>query len=177
MKRLQTICLVVMTALLASCGGGGSPYVAATDAGCSLPLRFANTSSNSGIAIPESNNWTPLTGEVGRSISGCAIERLETLRVGICLKHPQLDDLQIRVSGPNGNTQTVPLSGVSATTDTLCSALDASARQVNLNVNASAFTTPSTFNGVWLVQARDNTPGYESGVLVGWSLQLGGHKW
>lgn len=176
MKKLLTLWLLAVAALLVSCGGGGSPYVATTDAACSLPLQFANA-SNSGIPIAESGDWSPGPAEVGRLMSDCPVERLQAMHLGVCLKHSSLNDLQVRISGPNQTMQTIPLSGTSAITDPACSRLDPSARLLSLSANTNTFSSLSTWNGQWLVQVRDSRTGYESGFLIGWSLGLDGVKW
>lgn len=168
MKTLQTLCLLLAAGLLASCGGGGSPYVATTDDSCTLSLPYPDGGS-SGIAIPEGGLWS--TG-VSQRLSGCAIERLQTIRLDLCLKHPSPGDIEARIDGPG--VSDMRLSGTSAVEDTVCSALDPQARLLKLSTSASSSMT--SLNGDWRVQVRDNRSGYGSGSLIRWSMRLDGLK-
>ena len=167
MKTSQTLRLLLTAGLLASCGGGGgSPHVATIDDQCTLSLQYADGNS-SGIGIPEGGNWS--TG-VSQRLSGCAIERLQTIRLDLCLKHPSPGDLEARIEGP-GVTVT-NLSGPSTVEDAVCSALDPQARVLKLSTSASS--SMASLNGDWRVQVSDRQSGYGSGTLIRWSMRLDG---
>ena len=167
MKNPKTFWLLLTTSLLVSCGGGGSPYVAKTDASCSLPLMFAN-GINSGMQIPDNEQWSSSS---SATLSGCAIQGLETARVGICLDHPVLADLEIRIFKDSQN-ETLSLSPALAS-NSVCS-IGGTAYQ--LNINTSQFTALTSLNGTWGVQVRDKRSGFKNGYFIGWSLEFTGFK-
>lgn len=173
MKQKLTAGWLATTVLLASCGGGGSPYTPTTPASCSLALQYANASNNSGIAIAQSDDWTRINTEVRRSLS-CDLQRIQKWSVELCLMHPASDELHARLVSPDDSTVNLPLETAIRTTS--CMGQDASHYLLSLTQEngTSANLTQST--GSWLIQVRDTVPGFGSGTLVGWSLRLEGLK-
>ena len=168
MKRLQTICLCVMLTVVASCGGGGSPYVAKTSVTCSLPLAFSNITS--GVPIPDNEEWSL---SARNTISGCAIEGLETMRLNICLDHPVISDLEIRVFRDPRNKNTPISLSLTQTSGFACS-IGGTAYQLNMNI--SPYTDPANLDGIWSVEIRDKRSGFGYGYFIGWSLEFKGYK-
>lgn len=176
MKTSQTLGLLLTLALLTSCGGGGSPYVATTDAECTLALKYA--SGTSGIAIAEGSDWTLLNTELSRPLSACKIERLQAANLGLCIRDDNPADLMVKVHGPqNSVTPGLALAGIPGVSENGCKAMDDRAQQFNLSLNISPFTSLATLDGSWLVQVRDTRAGFGSGTLIGWTLTFQGLRW
>lgn len=176
MTTLKTLGLLLTLVGLTSCGGGGSPYVATTAADCALPLKYANGVS-SGIAIAESSDWTRLNTELARTLAACPIERLQTVSLGLCIRHDRTGELTVKVTGPENNSTSLSLAGKAGVGDSACTGLDPLARLFRLSLDIAPFSPMTTLNGPWLVQVRDSQPGFGSGTLIGWSLELQGLQW
>ena len=168
MKRLQTICLGVMAALLASCGGGDSPYVAKTGVTCSLPLVFSNITS--GIPIPDNEEWSQTA---RNTVSGCAIEGLNSMRLSICLDHTVISDLEARVFRDSKN-KNEPISLSLAQGPGGACSIGGTAYQLNMNI--APYADSPSLDGTWNIEVRDKRSGFGYGYFIGWSLEFKGYK-
>lgn len=175
MKSILTLCLTGIAALLTACGGGSSAYVSTTPDTCTLQLSYIDVIHSSGVLVPESNppNWSLSGVDVTRNLS-CAIQRIQQVKVGLCLEVPDNPKLEARLVAPDQSY--IALDLTSATSTTGCTGLVTTGNLLTVTLAGTALSNPAQANGNWLVQVRDNTPDATDSTLVGWSLQLDGVK-
>lgn len=153
-----------MAGLLAGCGGSSSPLpVAPTAAQCDFGLRYANGAS-SGIAI------NPEARTVPRQFTPCSLTQIQSGTLGICLQHPDIGELDAQLLGPDGTSLAIDLK---AATRTGAACLDGGSL-LNTTLPVAALPRLVSPQGQWSLVVKDLQPGYGSGSLVGWSLDLRG---
>jgi hypothetical protein len=157
--------LALLTGLLAGCGGSASEPAAAAAAPvqCDFGLRYANGVS-SGIAI------NPEARTVPRQFTPCSLTQVQSATLGICLQHPDLSELDAQLIQPDGTALALNLQ---AATRTGAACLD-SGTLLSMSLPTTALPRLLNPQGQWSLMLTDLKPGYGSGSLVGWSLDLRG---
>lgn len=153
----------LLTGFLAGCGGSAPEPVAAVPAQCDFGLRYANGAS-SGIAI------NPEARTVPRQFTPCDLTQVQSATLGICLQHPDISELDAQLIQPDGTLLALNLPSA-VRTGTAC--LDSGAL-LKLSLPATALPRLVNPQGQWSLVVTDLKPGYGSGSLVGWSLDLRG---
>jgi subtilisin-like proprotein convertase family protein len=126
-------------------------------------LAYADGRS-SGIRIE------PMAQTAIRQFNPCEIQRIQTLTVGVCIAHPDINELNTQLVFPNGTTQNVSLQNVSNTCPGL---IGGQLFQTILTSNNLPSLQSSTGN--WSLKVSDNNPITTTiGSLVGWSLRAEG---
>jgi len=149
--------------VLAGCGGGGSASSLGSAAVCELPLAYANGSSSG-------NRIDAVAQAINRQLNPCGIQRIQTLTVGICIAHPDINELVSQLVFPNGTTQSLSLQSASSTCPGL---IGGQLFQTTLTSNNLPSIQSSTGN--WSVKVTDtNLLTTTIGTLVGWSLRAEG---
>jgi hypothetical protein len=149
--------------VLAGCGGGGSASSGGSAAVCEFPLDYAD-GINSGRRIE------PMAQTVSRQFNPCAIQRIQTLTVGVCIAHTDINELNTQLVFPNGTAQSLSLQSAS---NTCPGVIGGQLFQTTLTSNNLPSLQSSTGN--WSVKVTDNNPVTTAiGTLVGWSLRAEG---
>jgi hypothetical protein len=150
--------------VLAGCGGG-SPSTGGTKDFCELPLAYADGRSNG-----SGNRIEPMAQTVNRQFNPCEIQRIQTLTVGVCIAHPDINELNTQLLFPNGTAQSLSLQSAS---NTCSGVIGGQLFQTTLTSNNLPSLQSSTGN--WSVKVTDNNPVTTAiGTLVGWSLRAEG---
>ena len=148
--------------VLAGCGGG-SPSSGSSAAVCELPLIYADARSSG-------NRIEPMAQTTTRQFNPCAIQRLQTLTVGVCIAHTDINELSTQLVFPNGTTQSLSLQSAS---NTCPGVIGGQLFQTTLTSNN--LQTLQSLTGNWSVKVTDNNPITTAiGTLVGWSLRAEG---
>jgi subtilisin-like proprotein convertase family protein len=107
---------------------------------------------------------------VNRQVNPCAIQRVQTLTVGVCIAHADISELSTQLFFPNGTTQNLSLQSVS---NTCPGVIGGQLFQTTLASNN--LQTLQSLTGNWSVKVTDNNPVTTTiGTLVGWSLRAEG---
>jgi hypothetical protein len=153
---------LVGSLILAGCGGG-SPSSGGSAAVCELPLAYANGGSSG-------NRIEPMAQTTNRQFNPCAIQRIQTLTVGVCIAHPDINELNTQLVFPNGTTQSLSLQSAA---NTCPGVIGGQLFQTTLTSNN--LQTLQSLTGNWSVKVTDNNPITTTiGTLVGWSLRAEG---
>lgn len=161
--RLATLAGCVLAGLLAGCGGAASEPAAGMSAQCEFGLRYANGVS-SGIALNLEARTVP------RQFTPCSLTQIQSATLGICLQHPDLSELDAQLIAPDGSALPIDLQ---TATRTGSACLDSGAL-LGVALPAQALTRLAGAQGFWSLVVTDLKPGYGSGSLVGWSLDIRG---
>lgn len=167
------ICLVLST-LLASCGGGGTPStqtnVPAASGVCDSTALWAARPANSGSRIPDNNDNGVL---VTWDNQNCNLQTVSAATLNICLDHPRPADLVWSLTPPSSGavlTLTAPAdwnaSGASCDT--------AGQGRLQNIVLAPADVSSINPRGDWTLKVKDARLG-EEGFLVQWRIRLQGN--
>jgi hypothetical protein len=149
--------------VLAGCGGGGSASSGGSAAVCEFPLDYAD-------AINSGRRIEPMAQTVSRQFNPCAIQRIQTLTVGVCIAHPQMTEISTQLVFPNGTTQSLSLQSVSNT----CTGL-IGGQLYQATLTSNSLQSLQSLTGNWSVKVTDNNPITTAiGTLVGWSLRAEG---
>jgi hypothetical protein len=161
---LKLVCAGLVGSLaLAGCGGGGSPSSGSSVAVCELPLAYAN-GGTSGTRIE------PMAQTTNRQFNPCAIQRIQSLTVGVCIAHADISELSTQLVFPNGTTQNLSLQSVSNTCPGLIGG-----QSFQTTLTSNNLPSLQSLTGNWSVKVTDNNPFTTSiGSLVGWSLRAEG---
>lgn len=164
-RGLAALACCALAGLLSACGGSApEPAVSPSPAvQCDFGLRYANGAS-SGIAI------NPEARTVPRQFTPCSLTQVQSATLGICLQHPNLAELEAQLIQPDGTALAINLQ-TATRTGTTC--LDSGAL-LNTSLPATALPRLVNAQGQWSLVVTDVQPGYGSGSLVGWSLELRG---
>lgn len=168
MKPFMTFALLGCTALLSSCGGGGSPYVPTTPVICSMALQYAD-GGTSGIAI------SPQAVSADRLFATeCKPLEVNTITLTVCTDHPALNELsgQLLLSGTRLAQFQVQDGTLKDNTCLANNSATTSRRQFVL-------TRPdmrglNQFNGPWRVEVSDTSQNGNYGYFVAWALDVQG---
>lgn len=150
------------TLILAGCGGGSTP--SGSDAAtCELPLAYANAGTSG-------NRIDPVGQTVDRQFNPCAIKRLESLTVGICLNHPQTNELSAQLVLPDGSVQSLNIQNANSAGACLIGG-----QLLQTTLPTASLQTLQGLSGQWSLKVTDNNPVTTTiGSLVGWSLRAEG---
>ena len=155
---------------LTGCGGGGSPSQPnpqGTTTSCELPLKYADGRSNgSGYAIITSIQSVP------RQFNPCTIQQIESATLGVCIDHPQIDELSAQLILPNNTPLQLDLQSA----QTVGAACLVGGKMFSMTLPVTVLQAFTGLQGNWTVGVTDNdqissTP---IGKLVGWSLKVDG---
>ena len=165
-----TAALMVMTCLLASCGGGGDsnpkPLTEATcDSGTLAPGLVMG-----GLIIPDEND----TGiSVTWDSQNCALQSVTSISLDICLTHSVPADLVWQITSPSsGSPLTVKASPDWASTDSCNLVAGASGKFQRFDLLPTVQTNVTT-QGRWTLNVSDPVE-KDEGVLVRWRLLIQG---
>jgi hypothetical protein len=149
--------------ILTGCGGGSSPS-GGSSTQCLLPLAYADGLS-SGTRID------PQAQAVNRQFSACSIQRVQSLNVGLCIGHAQINELSAQLLMPNGTVLNLPLQGVNSPGSCLVGG-----QLYETTLAANPLQSLTSLQGSWSVRVTDNNLVSTNpvGFLVGWSLQASG---
>lgn len=169
MKTIPRVGLLVLSAALAGCGGGGSSTAGTTPVSCSLALQYANGYS-SGIAI------SPTATSADRTFSSCNPTQISSVTLNVCVDHPAIAELSGRLLlAGTAISALQPASGTAQGTSCLASTTaTTSLRQFVLN--SPDMHGLSTFAGPWTVEITDTNQNNLNGYFVAWSLDLQGTR-
>ena len=153
----------LLAGLTSGCGGSQPEAPAASATQCDFGLRYANGAS-SGIAI------NPEARTVPRQFTPCSLTQVQSATLGICLQHPDIGELEAQLIQPDGTPLSINLQ---TATRTGAACLDSGTL---LGAALPGAVLPRLINpqGQWSLVVTDLRPGYGSGSLVGWSLDLRG---
>lgn len=161
--RLAMLAACLLGGLLAGCGGGASETAASSPTQCEFGLRYANGIS-SGIAL------NPEARTVARQFTSCSLKQIQSATLGICLQHPDISELDAQLIQPDGTPLAIDLQSA---TRTGSACLD-SGTLLNTALPAATLVRLVNPQGQWSLVVTDLKPGYGSGSLVGWSLDIRG---
>ena len=148
--------------VLAGCGGS-SPSSGSSVADCELKLDYANGDSSG-------NGIRPSAQTTNRQFNPCEIQRIQTLTVGVCIAHPDINELNTQLVFPNGTSQILSLQSVSNTCPGLIGG-----QLFQTTLTSENLQTLQSLTGNWSVKVTDNNPVTTTiGTLVGWSLRAEG---
>ena len=178
--------LFAVTCFLTACGGGGGGASPASDAPgntpstasitCTLNLSiYADGSANgSGYAIQQGGASTPA---VSRQLDGCAISSLESARLGMCIRHDDLSELNVQlilpVTAPAQAPLTPNLTPLSEDKQ-FCDFNQGTVYAMDMPIHT--LTSLPSLNTRWNVAVTDTVQNNKSGFFVSWSLLLSGKK-
>ena len=168
MKRPTLPIALALCALLSACGGGGSPYVPATAASCSLPLQYAN-GGTSGLSI------APQALSADRYLTQCNLSQVQTAVLSICSDHPAAGEVavQLRLGGNSLANFALTSAANKATSCLANSGGNTVLREYTVYQPDTRGMTPSL--GPWSLMLTDTVPtNNQSGYFVAWSLELQG---
>ena len=154
--------------VLAGCGGGSPSTEGSTSKEvsihvCELPLAYAD-GLNSG------NRIASMAQTVNRQFNPCAIQRIQALTVGVCLAHPDTNELVTQLVFPNGTPQSLSLQSASSTCPGLIGG-----QLFQTTLTSNNLQSLQSLTGNWSVKVSDNNPITTTiGTLVGWSLRAEG---
>ena len=150
--------------VLAGCGGG-SPSSGSSVAVCELKLDYANGDSSG-------NGIRPTAQTTNRQFNPCDVQRIQTLTVGVCIAHPDINELNTQLVFPNGTTQNLSLQSVSNSCPGLIGG-----QLFQTTLTSNSLQSLQSLTGNWTVKVTDNNPVTTTiGTLVGWSLRAEGLK-
>jgi hypothetical protein len=154
---------LVGSLILAGCGGG-SPSSGGSAAVCELPLAYANGGSSG-------NRIDAVTQTINRQFNPCPIQRVQTLTVGVCVDHSQINELSAQLFLPDGTAQNLNIQNANSAGTCLISG-----QLLQTTLTSNNLQSLRSLSGNWSVRVSDNnqvsiTP---IGSLVGWSLRAEG---
>lgn len=163
---LKRACAVVAsTWVLAGCGGDGASSGGSGSPPCDLSMAYAD-GGTSGRRID------PVAQSIGRQFSNCAIKRVQSLTVGICMAHTQINELSAQLVLPDGSAQNLNLQNISATCPGLIGG-----QLFQSTLTSTSLQSLQGVSGNWSVKVTDNNLATTSiGSLVGWSLRAEGQQ-
>ena len=167
-----TAALMVMTCLLASCGGGGdSNPKPLTEATCDSVTLWAAHPSPNGLRIPDGSG----TGvSVTWDNQTCALQSVSSASLDICLTHPTPADLIWKITSPSSSSP-VTLNAPTNwnATGTACDPVDGgSGKRQRIDLLSTVQANVPT-QGRWTLHVSDPVGGSE-GSLVDWRLLIQG---
>ena len=167
-----TAALMVMTCLLASCGGGGdSNPKPLTEATCDSGTLWGGLPSLNGVGIPNNNisgiavTWDNQT---------CALQSVTSISLDICLTHPTPADLIWKITSPSSSSP-VTLNAPTNwnATGTACDPVNGGSGKRQRIDLLSTVQANVTTQGRWTLHVSDPVGGSE-GSLVDWRLLIQG---
>ena len=162
---LKLVCIsFTISLVLAGCGGGGSTSSGGSVAVCELPLAYANGGSSG-------NRIDTVAQTINRQFNPCAIQRVQTLIVGVCLDHAQINELSAQLLLPDGTAQNLNIQNANSAGACLISG-----QLLQTTLSSSSLQSLRSLSGNWSVRVTDNnqTTTTPTGSLVGWSLRAEG---
>lgn len=183
-SRFWLASLFAATCFLAACGGGGGGTVsdapgnnansASTTCTLNLSIYASGSTEGTGYPIQQDGASTPA---VSRQLDGCAIKSLESARLGLCIRHNELSELNAQlilpVTAPVQRPLTPNLTPLSEDKQ-FCDLNQGTVYALDIPVNA--LTTLPSLNARWNVSVTDTVQNNKTGVFVSWSLLLSGTK-
>ena len=155
--------LVASTWLLASCGGGSVSTGGSDSPPCDLSMAYAD-GGTSGRRID------PVAQSIGRQFNDCALKRVQSLTVGICIAHAQSNELSAQLVMPDGSAQNLNIQNVGGTCPGLIGG-----QLFQSTLTSTSLQSLQGVSGNWSVRVTDNNPVTTSiGSLVGWSMRAEG---
>jgi subtilisin-like proprotein convertase family protein len=166
-----TAALMVMTCLLASCGGGGdSNPKPLTEATCDSGTLWPNPDGESGLGIPNNSSGIAVTWV----FQTCALQSVTSISLDICLTHPTPADLIWKITSPSsGSPFTVNAPENWNATETTCDPVNRGSgkfQRIDLLPTVQANVTTQ---GRWTLHVSDPVGG-SVGTLVQWRLLIQG---
>ena len=164
---LKLVCVsFAISLLLAGCGGGGSTSSGGSAAVCELPLAYANGSS-SGTRIDN------VAQTINRQFNPCAVQRIQTLTMGVCLDHAQINELSAQLLLPDGTEQNLNIQNANSAGTCLISG-----QLLQTTLSSNSIQSLPSLSGNWSLRVTDNNQNTTTptGSLVGWSLRAEGLK-
>lgn len=162
---LKLVCIsFTISLVLVGCGGGGSTSSGGSVAVCELPLAYANGGSSG-------NRIDTVAQTINRQFNPCAIQRVQTLTVGVCLDHAQINELSAQLLLPDGTAQNLNIQNANSAGACLISG-----QLLQTTLSSSSLQYLRSLSGNWSVRVTDNnqTTTTPTGSLVGWSLRAEG---
>lgn len=151
---------------LAGCGGGSA--ATSSSASCELPLKYADgvTGGYRIGAVP--------TQAVPRSFNTCTLTQIQSATVGLCLDHPQINELSAQLLLPNNTPQTLNLQSAQTAGESCL----ITGRWFTVALPSAALQGLSGLQGPWTVSLTDTdqTSTTPLGYLVGWSFKMDGTR-
>jgi len=166
-----TAALMVMTCLLASCGGGGdSNPKPLTEATCDSGTLAPDLNKVSGSRIPDNDSQ-------GISVTwdsqNCSLQSVTSISLDICLTHDDPADLVWQITSPlSGSPLTVKASPDWASTDSCNLVAGASGKFQRFDLLPTVQTNVTT-QGRWTLNVSDPVKNDE-GILIRWRLLIQG---
>jgi len=165
MKAAFAFAALMVTSLLAGCGGGttasNEPPVASIPTTCEQPYTWLDRVRMSGNRI-----GTSAQGEWAMS---CNIRTLQSASLTVCVTHTDTTELQLALTRPDNTELSLPALASWARTGTCPSG------------QAWTYAIPVTdlpltdFSGNWIIRIVDKFPNNTSdGIFNGWSFSLKG---
>lgn len=164
--------ILVISGLLASCGGGSEPKSSdRVSVICDSSTLWAARPSLSGLTIPDNN---PSGISVTWDNQNCTLQTVSSVALDICLKHDQPTDLSWTITPPsptNAITLVPPASW--NTLGTACG--DQGPTQGQLHRIELPTTNISSARGLWTLQVKDQVLG-TTGTLIQWRVIIQGYN-
>lgn len=161
----KLVCIsFTISLVLAGCGGGGSASSGGSTAVCELPLAYANGGSSG-------NRIDTAAQTINRQFNPCAIQRVQTLTVGVCLDHAQINELSAQLLLPDGSAQNLNIQNGNSAGACLISG-----QLLQTTLTSNSLQSLRSLSGNWSVRVTDNNQFTATpiGSLVGWSLRAEG---
>ena len=176
--------LLAATFFLAACGGGDgatvnddqgkTPNFGSTTCALSLSVYASGSTQGSGYSIQQGGASTPA---VSRQLDGCAITSFESARLGMCIRHDNISELNAQLTLPlmapvqsPWTPNLTPLREEKQFCD-----LNQGTVYV-LDIPIKALTSLPSMNAMWNVAVTDTVQNNKTGFFVSWSLFLSGQK-
>jgi subtilisin-like proprotein convertase family protein len=107
---------------------------------------------------------------VNRQFNACGIQRIQTITVGVCIAHQDINELETQLVFPTGTTQSLILQNASNTCPDLIGG-----QLFQTTLTANNLQSLQSLAGNWSVKVTDNIQATTNiGTLVGWSLRAEG---
>ncbi len=163
--RIHTAACLMAALWLSACGGGGT--TASTADRCDLALQYANGQTG-GYTITAN-----LTESVPRKFNACPLQTIQSVRLSLCLDHPQVSELRAQMRLPDGSTRPLDLANTASGSSCLITG-----QSFTLSVPSSTLQAFTGLLGDWSVGVTDidQVSNTRVGYLVGWSMHVEGLK-
>ena len=107
---------------------------------------------------------------VDRQFNSCPVKRVQSLRVGMCIDHPQISELSAQLVFPDGSAQSLSIPSASG-----ADACRLGALFLQTTLTSGGLQSLQGLTGKWSLKVTDNNPITTTiGYLVGWSVQAEG---